>query len=227
MRRPLRYLSLMLLALALLAPAATADQFTFHNTETGQHQGGQLSATQVTNHAISAGGGFGAISCTTATLSGSAAFGTEGSLTLTPSYSGCKDSLGRTVDASAGGCAYIFDLGVTIGKSDTYPSEGLEVECPKEKSMVFTVTNGSGTAVCTMTVGAQTGSSFVTFTLNTANNDITIDFNVLELVNTTSGGFLNCGISNGTHDGTYEGTSTLTAQTIFSEALDASIESSF
>jgi hypothetical protein len=216
------------LTAAVTAPAASADSFTFWSTANGQHTSATVTAAQSASHVISAGEGFGGITCTTVNFSGSA-FGTEAWLTMSPSYSGCKDSFGRTVDVSVNGCSYVFKLGVTFGAGDVYSGE-TDIECPKEKSIAFTVTNGSGTVICTMTVGAQTGLTFTSYRLNTASPaDITIEFNVSGMFNTTSGGFFNCGVSNGSHfQGTYQGKSTLTAVNfIGGDPLDSSIEPSF
>src|SRR3954451_12492538 len=107
MNRKIKALGLALVAsfalTAVLASAASAaGTFTSSSTHT------ILSGTQVGNHTFTAGSGFGAIHCTIATFSGTSAATSETDQTMKPTYEGCSDSFGRTVDIDNENLTYTF-----------------------------------------------------------------------------------------------------------------------
>jgi hypothetical protein len=154
-----------------------------------------LSGAQATTHQFSAGSGFGAVSCSTATFDGLQVEKTTEEVTVTPSYSGCKDSFGRAVDITTGGATYTYHSSGNVDISGT-----IELK----------VTSG-GVAVCTVTIPSQTDNGITYANEGTA--QIKFTMNSTNVRNTTSGGFLNCGVSNGEHTaGTYTGTSIVSGE---------------
>lgn len=182
------------LALAAIVPTAQA-QFTVAPVFT-------LSGTQKETHSYSAGSGFGVITCSTSTLHGTAS-GPSDSLVMTPTYSGCKDSLGRTVDITNNTLSFNFTSGATVG--ETKGNVDLSGE------LVFSVTSGGGVVLCMVTIGAQTLSG-VTYKNLGGTSGVEIIWNTSGFHSTVEGGFLNCGTATTSATaGTYKGTTIVTA----------------
>jgi hypothetical protein len=204
------------LAGAALASSASAAELTFSNRESGAHEHAIVQAAQTTTVSFSVGAGFGAITCTTANLSGTSATGTDAAPELTPEFSGCKDSLGRTTHTKhvkgrwKVGVTYI--LGVPFFYLEYVGTEH-----------TITVTNGSGVAVCTVTIPSQAlgqAGSYESMS-SEGGTDLTIKMEANNIKTTTSGGFFNCGVSNGEHtEGTMTGTLTVTAQSTSGAAMN-------
>jgi hypothetical protein len=210
MTRKFRTLGLALVAAfamsALVASAAQAFEGTWHSEAANT----TLTAGQTTTHEFTAGEGFGAISCKKAEFSGSTTEATTTYITITPAYSECKDSFGRTVDVHINGMHYRFHLTEHVPSPITFWWAHVDLVCetPGCGSIVLEVTSG-GTAVCTVTIGAQTGVGPVKV-LNEGNK-VNIVSEANNVKSTTSGGFFNCGIANGEHtNGTYTGSSLTT-----------------
>jgi hypothetical protein len=198
MKHKLKMVGLIALAsLAISAVAATAAQAAeFHSS--AEHT--ILKATQSTTHVFTAGEGFGGISCETATFEGTSSKTTETEQTVTPTYANCKDSFGRTADVATNGCQYRFHA--TSGSEATYEGN-TDIVCAESKKIEVKITSG-GTVVCTVTIGAQNGIGPITF--HNENEQIRVDSSANNVISTTSGGFFNCGISNGEHKGgSYDG----------------------
>jgi hypothetical protein len=199
MIRKLKAMGLALVAVfAMSAVVASAAQaFTFHSE--AEHT--LLNASQSTTHEFTAGSGFGAISCETATFAGTAASASAATQTITPTYGNCKDSLGRTADVNTNECTYTFEV---TGEAGGVFSGNTDIACPGSP-IEIKVTNTSKEVKCTITVAAQENVGPVKFE-NVANGDVKVISEANNVKNTTSGGLLNCGVSNGTHTaGTYTG----------------------
>jgi hypothetical protein len=204
----------------LVAKDAEGIRFIAENTSVPeQHEHALLAATQSTTQEFTAGEGFGPVTCTAAALAGTSATGTDTELTLTPTYSGCKDSFGRTVHISVNGCSYRFHA--TSGSGATYTGDW-DVVCAAGKAIEYKITSG-GAVVCTVSVGSQSGVGPMHFQNTTSgeSTDLQIGFEAANLKSTTVGHFLNCGVSEGTHtEGTYTGASTLSAESTGGGPLD-------
>lgn len=153
-----------------------------------------LSGEQIGNHSFTTGAGFGAITCSIAKFAGTTTTTTETSQVLTPEYSGCKDSFGRTVHVATA-AKYRF----------TPPSSATGTSLVHiEGSFTITITNGSGVVICTAKIGSQTGNNIAYH--NVANGDIERTIATNNVTSETSGGFFNCGVTDGHHTGgTYTG----------------------
>ena len=187
MNRKIKALGLALMAaLALTAVMASAASAQF--TSTSKHT--NLTGGQVTTHKFTAGTGIGAITCTTATFNGTAASESETTQVVTPSYAGCKDSLGRTVHVSVGTSRYEFTSGA--GKGLVHIIGG---------PIVLTVT---GSTHCTITITSQTGNNNVAYAQKGNNLEVTTTTNNIH--SHIAGGGFACGTSNTTSStGSYTG----------------------
>jgi hypothetical protein len=213
-----------LIFMAVAAVSASA-QFTSNKTHT-IFSGSQKTGT---NDIFTAGEGFGSIICETATFSGTATETNEPDSRIVPTYSNCKDSFGRTVD---------IDNGNKIGENTltytfTEPIEkkstaGYLVEPPGpvdiNGEMTLTVTSG-GSVVCTVVIkNGQTNTS-VTYTNLEETKGVEVTTHARSIISTTSGGFFNCGISNGEHtSGTYDGVAVITGKDTASNAAEISVD---
>lgn len=198
MNRKLKMLGLAVSAsLAISAVGATAAQ-AIEFTSSAEHT--ILEGSQSTTHQFTTGSGVGAINCTTVTFEGTMSEEVEEEVTLTPTYAGCKDNLGRTVDVVMNGCQYRFN--VTSGSFPTYEGN-IDVVC-SESQIEVKITNELGVAFCTMSIAAQNGIGPATY--HDENEEIRVGVSATNLKHTTSGGFFNCGIVDGEHsNGTYAG----------------------
>jgi hypothetical protein len=218
MIRNLKALGLALVAVfamsVVVASAASASEFTGLNGK-GAHEGGTFSGTQTATHLFNATGSseFGQVTCETATFAGTSANGTDTNPTVTPTYEKCHVVLGSTkfpVDVRTNGCTYKFSI--TGGSEDKFTGTAA-VECPTASPIEVEVTTaGGGTKKCLDTIGPQSGLNNVTYENNTAAGDLVVKTETNNVVNTTSGGLLNCGVSNGEHKtGSYQGSTTVSA----------------
>jgi hypothetical protein len=212
-------LSLLAIVLAstALASAAHASEFTFSNRESGAHEHAIIKGEQTTTVKYSFGEGYAPITCATANLSGTSATGTDTALELEPEFSSCQDSLGRithtvhVVGRWRWVIKYVLHVPIML------------LEYVKTEHTV-TTTDGSGKAVCTVTVPSQNlgeAGSFETMESG-GGTDLTAKVEAKNIKSTVSGGFFNCGISNGEHTGgTMTGTFTVTAENTSGAALSA------
>jgi hypothetical protein len=194
MNRKLMALGLALVAsLALTAVMASAASAKF--TSGTAHT--ILTGTQTTTEKFTPGSGFGAISCTTATFSGTTTATEEADWTIKPTYSGCKDSLGRTIDIDNESLTYTFTTNTNAGGTSNVDVSG---------SMKMTVTNSSGTVVCTVTTTSPQSDNGITYKNLGGTNGVEVTHNTSNVQNTIEGGFFNCGTSTTTATaGTYNG----------------------
>jgi hypothetical protein len=183
--------------LALLAlPALAQGQFTSNKEHT------VLSGSQKfgTNATFSAGSGFGGITCTTATVSGTFTGTSVSTAVITPEAETCKDSFGRSVDGNNSELTLTFTSGA--GKGTAHLSG----------AVTLLVTSG-GSVVCTIEIEAQNSNNGVSYTNLGGTSGVEVTIHSTNLKNTTSGGFFNCGVSNGEHtSGTYDGVFVVTGE---------------
>jgi hypothetical protein len=194
MNRKLMALGLALVAsLALTAVMASAASAKF--TSSTAHT--ILSGTQNSTHKFTPGSGFGAISCSIATFSGTTTATEEADQTIKPTYSGCKDSLGRTVDIDNESLTYTFTTNTNAsGTSDVHVSGGMKL----------TVTNSSGTVVCTVTITSPQTDNGITYKNLGGTSGVEVTTEATNVQSTIEGGFFNCGTSTTTATaGTYTG----------------------
>jgi len=177
-----------LVALGVLASAASAIEF--HSTSAHTI----LSGEQTTSHKFTVGSGFGAITCTTAKFSGTTTKTTESSIIITPEYKGCKDSFGRTVHHTVES-KHRYTPPITVtGEANTH----------FEGRTTLQTTNGTGTPVCDVKIETQTNNGIVYHDVASGVETTLVSSNIKT---TTSGGSLNCGVSDGAHTGgSYTGT---------------------
>lgn len=216
----LKRLGLMLAAMGVLgAMAASAAQatpeFTAFNPSTYEHPSeASLHATQMESlegsatHDFTAGGGT--VKCSTATFTGTLTAPASSTLTAAPTYSECKASFGETTHVAMNGCEYLFHL-------ETEPTEGeytgtIDLLCPESEGPTLTVTTSGGGNKCVLHIEPdQEGLGTVDF--REAGGEMEAEATVTGLAYTATGGFFNCGVTEGTHtDGTYEGNVTATAK---------------
>jgi hypothetical protein len=210
MNRKLKSLGIALvaaLALTAVMASAASAQFT-SNKEHTILSGSQKTGT---NDVFTAGEGFGGITCENATFSGTAVGTNEEDQTITPTYSNCKDSFGRTVDIDNSGLTYTFTEEVTIrDTAGTLLTEHAQVHV--SGGMTLTVTSG-GSVVCTIVIKSGQTNHGINYTNLGGTKGVETTTHATDVISTTSGGFFNCGISNGEHkNGTYDGTSVITGK---------------
>ena len=159
-------------ALSALMASVAGAQFTSDKEHT------VFSGSQLEAYKYNPGPGFATISCTTVSFSGTAVSKSETTLTFAPTFSSCKDSLGRILHVTTKGYTYTFTSGA--GKGTMHVNGEIVI-----------TTTGSGTH-CTLTMKAQAnnGISYVNlggtkgFELKTATTNVHT---------TASGGFFACG----------------------------------
>ncbi len=214
MNRKIKALGLALVAaLALTAVMASTASAQFTSTSTHTI----LSGTQEGSHVFTAGEGFGGITCTTATFSGTSASLNATSQVVTPTYSSCKDSFGRTVHIDNSGLTYTFT--VTGHDGSGTPIGSVHVS----GGMTLTVTNSSSVVICTVTIKTTQTDTGITYHNN--GTGVRTTTNALNVISTTKGSFLNCGVSEGEHkEGTYKGTTNLTGVDTAGKAVTISVD---
>jgi hypothetical protein len=201
----LKALALALLAAlaltAVMASAAMAEKGftsslanpTLHGEQEGNHE-----------WTASASSGFGGMACATVTFLGTGPGTFSTSQTITPTYAGCEDSFGRTVDVVTNSLHYIFT--VTGTDEGGTPIGNVHV------TGHIQLTTTTGGTHCTTTISAEQTQGGVTWHNLSGTNSIRITSATSETISTTSGGFFACGISNGEHtDGEYTGNTVMEA----------------
>jgi hypothetical protein len=204
-----RISSAIAVALALtgvLASPASA-QFTSNKEHT------IISGTQKagTNDNFTAGEGFGGITCANATFSGTKVNKSESTMTITPVYENCIDSFGRTVHTHT-------------TETQTWTTGAGGGLYHRSGSKTLTITSG-GTTVCTVSfVMPQTDNGLTYHNLGgTAGVEVIV--NTTNVRTTTSGGFFNCGVSNGEHTtGTVTGHDVFTGKDTAGAAAEISVD---
>jgi hypothetical protein len=185
---------LVLVMIALSAVLASAAQASFYYpSEHTILSGSQKTGTQTV---FTAASGFSGITCTTVEFSGTTVGEEAESQLITSSYSGCSDSLGRTVDIDGSLKEELTESG------EAHVTEGI------------TLTITSGSVICTVAITSPQTDNGITYNNLGGTSGVEVTIHSTNVVSTTSGGFFNCGVSNGTHtSGTYDGTATITGKT--------------
>ncbi|HEX6154283.1 MAG TPA: hypothetical protein VFZ19_12250, partial [Solirubrobacterales bacterium] len=98
-----------------------------------------------------------------------------------------------------------------------------EAEVHVLKAFTFTITAGGGLGECKVEIPAQTVGGIVYHNLG-GTNGVTVTTESKGVDSVTSGGFFNCGISNGAHaEGTYNGETTMKGFTTEGAAVAVSV----
>lgn len=184
-------LAAVLTVTALSAPATQA-QLTLSQNHVILH-GVQKHAAPNDTHEFT-WSGVGGIVCSTATQSGATNSTISHRLVMTPTYSGCKDTLGRTVHVTTNTLSYSFHSGATAGETKGHVDVSGE--------LVMTIT---GSSHCTVTIrGPQTwkGISYVNLG---GTNGIEVTTDTTNIHTTLHGGFFPCGTSSTTPTGSLIG----------------------
>jgi hypothetical protein len=201
-------------ALALTAVMASAASAQF--TSNKEHTIISGSQKEKTNDVFTTGEGFGGITCETVIFSGTGVTTNDKDQTILPIYSTCKDSFGRTVD---------IDNSKTNPLTYTFTSDGKgggTVHVSGE--MTLTVTSG-GSVICTIVIKNGQTNNGITYTNLGGTKGVEITTHASNVISTTSGGFFNCGVSNGEHtSGTYDGTAVVTGKDTSGAAAEISID---
>lgn len=185
-----------LVLIAVTASSASASlEFTSASAGTTTLHGNQ-SSSHVWTASVSEG--FGGISCTTATLSGTVTGSTHTAWSLKPTYSGCKDTFGRTVHIITNSLEYIFTV---IGTSGGTPVGQVHVKGHIETTITTPIDH------CKITISTEQTNGGITYHNHTGGtDDILVTTKATGIISTTSGGLFNCGIQDGVHaDGEYTG----------------------
>ncbi|HKH63859.1 MAG TPA: hypothetical protein VKA35_00185 [Solirubrobacterales bacterium] len=187
MTRKIKALGLALVAsLAMSALVASAAQAEFHSTTAHTI----LIGNQTTTHKFTVGSGFGAITCKKAEFTGTSTVTTETSQVITPHYKECTDSFGRTAHVTvSAGTVFRFTTPVKT-------TEAAEVHF--EGTITIEVTNGSGVVICDVHITSQTNNNII---YHNVASGVEVTTNTTNVATTTSGGSLNCGVSDGAHTG--------------------------
>jgi hypothetical protein len=198
MSRQLRLLGLALLALAasgaMTATGAQAGIFTagaYPATITGANVGPHELTTEL-----------GVMKCGL-TLHGNLPE-PRAEATVVPTFgTSCKIG-GNVVHVFPNGCDFVLHAGNTI---EMHVVGGwMDIKCPAGSNIDFEITS---MPVCHMTIPEQLGIGPVTYTVNTAGEDVDADFNIVEgLIYRLDAGCLVEGLFN---TGSWVGTTTLTA----------------
>jgi len=198
MNRKIKVLVALVACFAMSAVAASAaSAVEFHAGEAHTI----LKGNQTGSHSFTVGSGFGAISCKVAKFSGTTSATTETSQVITPEYKECSDSFGRIVHVTIN-ATYRF----------TPPASATAAAEVHVEGTGFTIeVTSAGAIVCTIKVPAQTNNNIVYH--NIANGDVETTTTTNNVTTETSGGLLNCGVSNGHHTGgSYTGNTILEGQ---------------
>jgi len=198
---------------AVVASAASAQlgTFTAHEypaTITGEQTGTDVFTTVA-----------GTVSCTHATYHGEAA-GPQTSLTITPTYSGCKAFGLFTATIDMNGCDYQFNRPTTEEPFGNGLYVGtVDIKCPVNTEITIT------TDVCRVTVPAQTGLSQITYknTPTATPTDVDVSVNISKKIKYTVDP--NCATAAaGTYtDGSYTGAATVDADNALEETIGVSV----
>jgi hypothetical protein len=183
------------------ALASQAQAVEFHSVSEHTILSGQQYENQ---HVFTLGEGFGGVACESVDTSATSAAKTETENTATTVQSGCYDSFGRTVHMNNNGCVTRFHA---TSKSGSAYIGNADLVCPAGKSKVVTITSG-GSVVCTVVFSSQ--ENMGPGKIENVENGLKVTLEVNNMKSTSSGGFFNCGISNGEHtEGTYQGVSVI------------------
>jgi len=190
---------------SLMASAAQALAFHYsaeHTTLSGIGVGGQT---------FTAGGLFSPVTCEGAKLSGTATGKTATNLVLTPSYENCKDAKGRTVHWHATG-NYNYTLPEKLTEESIDHFEG---------EFTLSITDEMGKEICHVVINSTSNGRVI---IHNTQQNRDLKFTTLEtktIESVTTGGFANCGISDGVHtEGSISGESEITGVDLFGKPVE-------
>jgi hypothetical protein len=182
-----------ILALMAIMVSTAQAQFTTdkeHTLISGSQKAG-------TSHVFTAGSGFGGATCEEFTFSGTLQGKSATSLVLTPIAKNCKDSFGRSIIGLGSSLNY------TLTTNGNWHMTG---------SLSAGITSG-GSTVCTIVLRSPQTNNGITYSNLGGTSGIEITTHATNLKTTTSGGFFNCGVSNGEHTaGTFDGVAVMTGE---------------
>jgi hypothetical protein len=205
MNRKFRALGLALIAMALMAVMASAAQAQF--TSDKEHT--IYSGTQEGSHVFTPAAGMASMSCATATFSGTGSSKSAGTGTVVPTYSSCKDSLGRAGDISS----------TIVATSTSGAGKGI---LHLDGEAVITMTGGTH---CTITIKAQTGVSGNTYHNLGGTKGVRLTTEITNAKSTIAGGFFACGTAaTSSSTGTYKGTTIMTGKATDGSAAAISVD---
>lgn len=148
MIRNLKILGLTMVAMAAIAGVAAASASAhFHAENAGTTS---VTGSQTNTHEFTVN--TGTVTCSTANFGGSQSGETAESLTITPVYEGCTNSLLGSMTVNMNGCYYTFTVTETTTETTTDGAVHIICETGKE----IEVKRTSGTQVCTVKVPPQT-----------------------------------------------------------------------
>jgi hypothetical protein len=184
--------------------ASTAGAAELHSTSSHTI----LSGSQTTEHVFTVGAGFGSVKCKKVTLSGTTASTTTAETVLQISRGECTDSFGRTVHEKCEG---------VHRKKETWFGLTEHTECI---GVSTTQVTSGGSVICTVTYGNQTNSKI---SASNSGSGVLLKWELTNISTTTSGGFFNCGVSDGAHTGgSYTGSSLITGVNTEGKAVTVS-----
>ncbi|HWM63045.1 MAG TPA: hypothetical protein VNP96_03550 [Solirubrobacterales bacterium] len=215
MIRNLKILGLSVVAvLAMSAVAASAASAQTPGTFTAHEYPATITGEQIGTDVFTTVAGT--VSCTHATYHGSAA-GPQTSLTIAPSYTGCKafGLFNATIDMN--GCQYRFNQPVTE-EANKYTGT-VDVVCPEDTEITIT------TSVCRVTVPSQNGLSQITYenTPSATPTDVDVTVNIDEQITYTVDPGCATASAGTYHDGSYVGAATVDADNELEETIGVSI----
>jgi hypothetical protein len=194
MNRKLKSSGLVFVAVALTVVMASAAQAQF--TSSVHHTISSGSQKEV--HKFTAGTGIGAIACTTATFSGTSSATSAAVGSITPTYSGCKDSLGRTIDVTKN---------TLVGTSTSGAGKGT---MHLDGEIVLTVT---GSTHCTIAMNGAQAVNGMNYKNLGGTSGVEVTTTTNNVHSSIAGGFFACGTSSTTSStGTYTGTTIVTGK---------------
>jgi hypothetical protein len=176
-------------AMSAVIAAPSQGDFTAGNSHT------IITGEQVSVHELSVGSGFGVITCKGAKFTGTSETTSQDDLVVYPQYELCLDSFGRHVDVNINAGYLLTTPAVVTGAANWH--------IVVLGSMVFQITNSGNSVICTVNVTSQTNNNVY---YHSSGGTVEMETSTNNLTTVTSGGVLNCGVSNGHHTGgTYVG----------------------
>lgn len=172
--------------------------------------------------------GIAAVICNSATFDITTFDGSTSTPEATPTYSECEDSVSHNpAHVNHNGCEYRFHIQETSGETvseDEYKGT-VDIVCPTGP-IIVQITNGSGGVKCTIEIGAQNGLTGVYFRNHTSASptDGTVEAFEVAANATFTGGFFNCGVTNGVHPTKYTGNTTVEATNTLNEKIAGHID---
>lgn len=198
------------LAMSAVVAASASAAFNAENEGTTLLSGSQTNTHEFTVNT-------GTVTCTTATFAGSQSGKTSSTLSITPTYEGCTNSLLGSMSVNMNGCTYLFHTEATTGE----PINGkVDVVCSGTNEIE--VKRTSGVQVCTVKVPAQTGLGAVKYTNKSGSVEVEAEVTGLHY---SQSGALCLGGTGSFTNGTYKGKVLESGKTTEGTAVNISVTS--